>query len=243
MTKKITCIIIDDEQHCIDLLEKHVFKSEELELVKTFTDATEAIAYLSSHKIDLAFTDIEMPDVTGIDILKNFYGKMHFVVCSAYPQYAIEGFNYEVIDYILKPLSFVRFTKTLSRIMDEFAPKHIHEPGNSQDDFIFVKTEVKGTRLKINFEDITLVEGRNNYIGIRTKDYPKGVLALMNMKDMVTILPQQTFLRVHTSFIVPVKLVEKFEGGSLLLKGIAEKIPIGGVYRKEVLERFKLLVK
>ncbi len=243
MTKKITCIIIDDEQHCIDLLEAHILKSPELDLVSTFTSATEAIRYLTTHKVDVAFTDIEMPDVTGIDILKAFYGKMHFVVCSAYPQYAIEGFNYEVIDYILKPLSFARFAKTLGRIIEEFTPKYTPEPGNSQDDFIFIKTEVKGTRLKINFEDITLVEGHNNYIGIRTSKYPKGVLALMNMKDMAVILPQQSFIRVHTSFIVPVKLVEKFEGSTLLLKGIEDRIPIGGTYKKEVLERFKLLVK
>lgn len=240
MEKKFKAVLIDDEQHCIDNLLNHITDIGNIEVVKCFNNPKEAISFLSDNKVDFVITDIEMPGVSGIEFLEQFGNKMKFVVSSAFPQYAVEGFNHNIVDYLLKPVTFARFAKCVDKIKESFIEKHTVETGSNTNEFMFVKTEAKGVRQKIDYNKITLIEGKTNYIGIRTTENKSGTLVLMNLKDIIEQLPTGKFMRVHSSFIVPVNNITKIEGNCLLLHHVDEKIPIGISYKQMVQDRLKI---
>ncbi len=237
--KQLTTIVIDDEQHYIDLLILHISKTNTLHVLNTFVNPTLAAAYLEANKVDVVITDIEMPALSGIDLLIKYGHKSKFIVSSAYPQYAVDGYDFDIIDYLLKPVSYIRFTKAVAKITETFQEKLLPQPIESNA-FMFVKTEAKGIRQKINYTDITLIEGKTNYIGIRTQEYEVPKLVLMNMKDIILQLPQADFIRVHSSFIIPLKNVIKIGGNLITLKYVDTKIPIGISYREVVYKAFNI---
>jgi DNA-binding LytR/AlgR family response regulator len=227
-----TCIIIDDEQHCIDWMENLIKQNNILQIQESFLDPEKAMIYLAGNKVDVVFTDIQMPEISGIDILKSYHGKMEFIVSSAYPQYAIEGFNYDVLDYLLKPVSLLRFTKTIKKITEVLLKKRESIYNIETSGYFFVKTEMKGKQVKINFEDITLIEGRLNYIAIYTGK--SHILSLQNLKNIIEILPKGKFIRVHASYIIPIKSIKQIEGSHLKLIDVDFTIPIGVTYKDKV---------
>ncbi len=233
----ITCILIDDEEHCLDWLKSLIAQTDLLTIKASFTSPVEALAYLASNKIDLVFTDIQMPELSGIDILKAFHHKTQFVVSSAFPQYAVDGFTYNVLDYLLKPIIISRFTTTLNKITDFFKPDKDNELYESG--FFFVKTETKGKQVKIAFNSITLIENRANYVAIYMGK--SCVLSLQNMKDIIKILPQKSFIRVHNSFIVPIKSVNQIVGNSLNIAAVDFDVPIGITYKDTVVKQLGLV--
>jgi len=233
----IKCIIVDDELHGVNLLKSHINQVSFLELEYTTTNPLEAINKIITEKIDLVFLDIHMPQMSGLEFVQTINGKSKVILCTAYAEYALEGFEHNVVDYLLKPISFPRFLRAAQKA------KHIIEQENPKeagaaDDFIFVKTEQKGKMVKVDFADVLYIESMGNYV--RFVSISGKVVALFTMKEVQSILPQQRFLRVHNSYIVNLDLVTGIEGNELTIKNVAPKIPIGVTYKDAVLTALKI---
>jgi two-component system LytT family response regulator len=245
----ITCIIVDDEQPAIDVLEHYIRQTPSLQLVASFTNPLQALQLLNERPVDLLFLDIQMPEISGIDLIKAIRGRSKVILTTAYSEFVSEGFELEVADYLLKPIPFPRFLKAIQRLQDqqEPAPSTIRPPqatpiGSPDDndltgDYFFVKTEQKGKMLKINFKDIDYIEGMKNYVAI----YHDGTrtLALLNMKDLEERLPTRFFMRIHRSYIIALEKIVAIEGNIVQLRKVSEEILLGETYRAAFLERMK----
>ncbi len=217
----IKCIAIDDEPLALDIIVNYCNKISFLELTKTFTNTEEAKEYLDSNAVDLIFLDIQMPDITGIQFYKNLSEKPLVVFTTAYSNYAVEGFNVEAIDYLLKPIEYDRFLKAC------YKAKEYLEFLTAQDvqlNSIFVKANYQV--LKINLKEINLIEALDDYIKIYIK--PQPILTLMTLKGVLEKLPSKEFIRVHRSYIVPISKVESFSKSKLIVN--QKEIPIGNSY-------------
>lgn len=243
----LKCIAVDDEPLALDIIEDYVSKVPFLELVKRTENAIEALQLVQAGGIDLVFLDIQMPDLTGIQFLKIAGEKSNFILTTAYSQYALESYDLNVSDYLLKPIAFDRFYKAVEKVHKNLqrsepaaapapepvaAPANNHNNGAPVQDFIFVKTEHKIQ--KIQLDDILYIEGLKDYISIFTKN--ERVITLQNMKKMEETLPKGEFIRVHKSYIISIDKIESIERSRI---SIASKIiPIGDTYRDEF---FKLI--
>lgn len=228
----INCIIADDEQHAIDILVHYVNQTPHLHLAGSTTNPIEALQIVSTQKIDLIFLDIQMPELSGIDFIKAINGRCKVILTTAYSEFALEGYELEVTDYLLKPIRFPRFLAAVQKVSNT-----INENNNEQadeDDYIFVKTESKGKLLKINLCDIDYIEGMKNYVAIHRGN--QKTLVYTNMKDIEARLPHKQFIRVHKSFIIPIAKVTGIEGNHLLLKGVTAQIMIGESYKADLME-------
>lgn len=216
----INCIIVDDEPLALDILEDYIKKVPFLNLSKKCLSSMEAMDILQKEKMDLVFLDIQMPDLTGIELLKTLPQKPDVIFTTAYSDYAIEGFNLDAVDYLLKPISFERFLKAANKYYSN--PQHapsLHEP------YLFIKTEYK--IVKVNLEDIMYIEGLKDYIRfVTTQDQ---LLTLQSMKSMEETLAPHRFIRVHKSYIVSLRHIEAIERNKIKIKD--KWIPIGNTYR------------
>lgn len=229
----IRCIIVDDEQPAIDVLRYYIGRIPSLELVAAFTDPLQALQFLNETTVDLLFLDIQMPELSGLDLVKAIRGKSKVILTTAYSEFVSEGYELEVADYLLKPIPFPRFLKAVQRV-EETNPNE--EPPVS-DDYFFVKTELKGKVLKINIRDIDYVESMNNYIAIHhggTK-----TIAYLNMKDLEERLPSRYFMRIHRSYIIALEKIVAIEGNTVQLHNIDRELLLGDTYRAAFLERMK----
>jgi len=172
-----------------------------------------------------------MPEISGLDVVRTINGKSKVILTTAYSEFAAEGFDLEVVDYLLKPISLPRFLRAVQRAMQTIQPTATPTEAEMplENDYIFVKTEQKGKMLKINIQDIDYVEGMKNYVaihhgGLRT-------LALLNMKDLEERLPEKQFMRVHKSFIIALHRIIAIEGNQIILKNIKAEIMLGETYR------------
>lgn len=233
----ISCIAVDDEPMALDLLKEYIQKYEFLELGGAFRDALAAMNYLQSNAVDLIFLDINMPDLTGIQFIKAMPQPRPAVIfCTAYTEYAIESYEYEVVDYLLKPIEFDRFLQAVMKANKQIQFKkslntnlstNKSENETSNKDFIFVKS---GTdMLKIMLNDVTHIEAAGNYVAFHASE--KKILSLQSMGDVMKLLPQEQFLRVHKSFIVSFNFIQKIETHQVHVNGF--QIPIGKAYRNE----------
>jgi two-component system, LytTR family, response regulator len=228
----IRCLVVDDEPLALDILEDYISKVPFLNLIKTTTSAIEALQLVQQDQIDLVFLDVQMPELTGIQFLKIINGKCQVILTTAYPQYALEGYELNVVDYLLKPIPFDRFYKAVQKVHQQNpAPAIAPEPPpaqvvvNNAPEFIFVKTEHKIQ--KIYLDDILYIEGLKDYISIFTAT--ERVITLQNMKKMEEVLPSGRFIRVHKSYIVSLDKIESIERSRI---SICKKvIPIGDTYR------------
>jgi two-component system, LytTR family, response regulator len=230
------CVIVDDQTEALDLIRDHVLKMPQLKLIKMTTDPAEALTFINSNKPDIIFLDIEMPGLSGIEFVDNIKAKWgndipKIVFTTGYSKYAMEGYEYGVTDYLLKPISFSRFNKCIDRIIDELNKRQIYEKLN----FFFV--EENGRKSKINFENIVYIEGAGNYIIIASSEAKKIVYKSMNA--IQEILPGSKFIRVHKSYIVSVDKVKAIRGNQLIIniKENDKHIPIGITYKENVLKQ------
>ncbi|RZL34690.1 MAG: response regulator transcription factor [Pedobacter sp.] len=235
----LKCIAVDDEPLALDIIEDYVSKVPFLELVKRTENAIEALQLVQAGGIDLVFLDIQMPDLTGIQFLKIASGKANYILTTAYSQYALESYDLNVSDYLLKPIAFDRFYKAVEKVhnqMQKAEPVATPEPPQIQgfaampaqqqvQDFIFVKTEHKIQ--KIQLDDILYIEGLKDYISIFTKT--ERIITLQNMKKMEETLPKGDFIRVHKSYIIALDKIESIERSRIAIAG--KTIPVGDTYR------------
>lgn len=238
----LKCIVVDDEPLALDIIEDYISKVPFLKLIKRTENAIEALQMVQEGGIDLVFLDVQMPDLTGIQFLKIAGNKANYILTTAYSQYALESYDLNVSDYLLKPIAFDRFYKAVEKVHHQLQktepvaavsePASLPPSSNQIQDFIFVKTEHKIQ--KVELEDILYIEGLKDYISIFTKT--ERIITLQNMKKMEEILPKGEFIRVHKSYIIALDKIECIERSRIAIAG--KTIPIGDTYRDEF---FKLI--
>jgi DNA-binding LytR/AlgR family response regulator len=232
----LKCMVIDDEPLAIQLLANHISKVPFLELATTFNNPMEALISFNSNPADIIFLDIQMPQLTGIQFMKLLQNRAQVVITSAYEQYAIDGFEHNVTDYLLKPISFERFYKAVEKAYNLKNPTH--KLDKKQDlypetgGYIFVKVETRMVRVEL--DDILFIEGLKNYVSICTKG-PR-IVTLQVMKQLEEILPPNRFMRVHKSFIVALDKISSIERQEIYIND--RIIPIGITYQEQF---FKML--
>jgi len=219
----IDCIIIEDEPLATDKLVNYISKLPYLNLLTTFNSATSASEYLQLNNVDLIFLDIEMKDLTGIQFLESVKVGSRVIITTAYEQYAIKGFDLQVSDYLLKPITFERFARACDKVNREF-----NQAGSrNRSDRIFVKTEY---RLEgIDLSEILFIEGMGDYRRIITTS--KKIMTLQSFGELYDLLPKDKFCRVHNSYIVSMDKIEKIERNRIRIK--EHLIPISDSYSKE----------
>jgi two-component system, LytTR family, response regulator len=231
----INCLIVDDEQHAIDILVHYVSQTPFLHLVASTTNPMEALQLVNSQKIDLLFLDIQMPELTGIDFIKAIQGKAAVILTTAYSEFALESYELNVVDYLLKPIRFPRFLQAVQKVANEnHEGEEATDTTEIKDDYIFVKTESKGKLLKINLNEIDYIEGMKNYVAIYCNG--KKTLVYTSMKELEERLPHKSFLRVHKSYIIPIAKITGIEGNLLRLKNVVAEVQIGESYKADLMD-------
>jgi two-component system, LytTR family, response regulator len=236
----IRCLVVDDEQHAIDIIKHYIGQTSYLELVSSTTNPVEALQTVITQNVELIFLDIQMPELSGIDFIKAINGKAKVILTTAYSEFALDGFELEVVDYLLKPVRFPRFLTAVQKavkIITDKTPVVAETETSNEEDYIFVKTESKGKLLKINLDEIDYIEGMKNYVAIYRNS--QKTLVYTNLKDLVHHLPTKQFIRVHKSFIIPVNRITGIEGNQIILKNVTAAILIGDSYKDELMEIIK----
>lgn len=224
----INCLVVDDEPIARKGMLEHIRQIDFLDCVAECRSAIEATQWLQTKKIDLIFLDIQMPKLTGIDFLKNLQNPPLVVFTTAYPEYAIEGFELDVLDYLLKPISFARFYKASAKAYDYLSLKTKYD-GNHVEDFFFIKCNQKIEKIKV--ADVLYIEGMSNYIIVHTTQ--KKYITYLTFKAVEEQLPQNVFIRIHKSFLVSLNAVKTIDGNELKLESVS--LPISKNYKEEVL--------
>jgi DNA-binding LytR/AlgR family response regulator len=230
----INCIVVDDEQHAIDILTHYIKQTPMLTLVGTSTNPIEALQILATQKVDLVFLDIHMPELSGIDFIKTLNGKSKVILTTAYSEFALEGYELDVVDYLLKPIRLPRFLAAVQKVAKSLKEEDVQEV---EDDYIFVKTESKGKLLKINLGEIDYIEGMKNYVAIHSGG--SKIMVYTAMKEIEDRLPAKQFMRIHKSFIIRIDRITGIEGNRVLIKNIHADIMIGENYKNELMEKVK----
>lgn len=233
MPEKITCLIVDDEPMALNLVENYVLKTPFLHLVKKCNSGLEALFYLNEEKVDLIFLDIQMPDLTGLQLAKVIPKSTRIIFTTAFDQYAIEGFKVEALDYLLKPFDYSEFLMAATKAKEWFELVYNQEKTTAKNiDFLFVKSEYK--QIKINLKDVLYFEGLKDYIKIWLKNNPKPILTLMSLKALEEELPADKFMRVHRSFIVSLDSIEAIERSQILINN--QRITVSDQYKPKFLD-------
>ena len=230
----LKCIIVDDEPLALEVLEAYIERIEGLELVAKCENAVKAFDALKKLQVDLIFLDIQMPKLTGIDFLKVLNPAPKVIFTTAYREYAIESYELNVVDYLLKPIAFNRFMMAVNKAMDgsvEYDEESSEESQVAPDDpYIFLKADRK--MVKVYLKDILYIESLKDYVRIKTPD--REIVSLQKISYLEQKLPEDFFMRIHRSFIVPIKKIEAFSNHAVEVGG--KELPIGRNYKNQVLE-------
>lgn len=229
MKHPINCIILDDEPFAVQLLKDYAEKISALELIYAGVDAFEVVDILDTHSVDLIFIDLQMPDFSGMDIMKMFNNQHNFIITSAYQEYALDAFQFNVVDFLVKPISFRRFHQSVQKFM-QWQETFV---STREKDHFFVRSERKLYRISV--ESILYIEGLKDYIRIHTTD--EKLVVHENMKDILEKLPGNEFIRIHRSYIIALKRIKIIEGNQIWIQG-SKQLPIGDTYRKRLAARF-----
>ncbi|TDH26914.1 response regulator transcription factor [Segetibacter sp. 3557_3] len=230
MDCKIRCLVVDDEPWAMELISDYVLKTPELELVYKTTSPIQALLVVQQGGVDLIFVDIQMPELTGIQLMQAIWNNCKIIITTAYTEYAIDGFEYDVVDYLLKPVTYDRFLTAIQKLL------RISENRQSDDavqmGYILVKTD---NRLqKVKFSSIRYIEGLRDYIAIHT--WAGKMLTLENLKNMEAMLPADKFLRIHKSYIVSIDKITAVSKGKVVIDDVF--LPIGDTYKKSFMSGF-----
>lgn len=230
---KIKCIAIDDEPLALDIISDYAGRVPYLDLLSTFDNAVDGMAYLKNNPVDLMFLDIQMEELTGIQLLSALKTKPLVIFTTAYDQFALKGYELDALDYLLKPIAFERFLKAVDKAYDRLVPKKEAQVANSEHthqtpiDYCFVKTEFHLE--KINFSDILYIEGMGDYLMIHTTT--RKIMTLQNFKKAEETFPANNFCRVHKSFMVALDKIESIERNRLKIGNM--HIPVSDSYKKD----------
>ena len=226
----IKAIAVDDEPLALVVIENYCARSNDVELVKTFSNLKDAQKYMNQFPIDLLFLDIQISRTNGMDFYKNMKKKVPVIFTTAFAEYAIEGFNVSALDYLLKPIEYERFEEAVNKAVLILVDKKLAE----DQEFLTIRADYKLN--KIPYDEIVYIEGLDDYVKIHLSDGKK-ITARISMKSILEKLPENLFIRVHRSYIVPLKNIKSIQNKVLYLDEL--EIPIGDTYRASVLDKFK----
>ncbi len=219
------CIAVDDEPLALELMEAYIAQVPGLDLLETFTDAISAWGFLKKNQVDVVFLDIQMPDINGIQLAKSLDRKNPMIIfTTAFSKYAVEGFNVEAVDYLLKPFEFSRFMQAVNKAKEQQSQKQV-APVVEDEQAIYVKADYQNVRIPTR--DIKFIEGFDDYIRIHI-DTGKSIYTLMSLKSILEKLPPSDFIRVHRSYIIPVKRIKRIHNQQVQLDD--KELPIGKSY-------------
>jgi len=225
---KIRALIVDDEPLSQEIIETYLKDLPVIELVKTCNNALEALEALKQYDIQLIFLDINMPMLSGINMVKTLTAPPAIIFTSAYAEYAIDGFDLDAIDYLVKPFSFERFLKAVNKVRDKLG-----KPGHKDPDFIVIKADKK--LYKLDFADISYFNSVGDYVKVFTKQ-GKVIITNETLRNIEMSLPAALFVRTHKSYIVSIKAIRYIEGNQLMVDN--NPIPIGLTYKDDLINRF-----
>jgi DNA-binding LytR/AlgR family response regulator len=241
---KLNCVVIDDEFLARQYIKDYIQKLPFLNLVGDYNSPLLVIEEIKDKKIDILFLDIQMPDISGLDFLKTLNPQPYVILTTAYKEYALEGYEHNVADYLLKPFSFDRFLKAVNKVVNKIqkdkAPlildknPEISQKPLIEKTYLIIRADRK--LYKINYDDLIYIEGQKSYVTFHTRE--RKITALITLKELEEILPEDQFVRIHKSFIVSIKDIDTLEGNLLELCGI--KLSIGSSYREKVEKIFKI---
>ncbi len=241
MSDKIRCIIVDDEFPARILLKEFIEKVPNLELLGSFKSGLEALPVIQSENVDLMFLDIQMPDITGVSFLKMLVNKPLVVFTTAYSEYAIESYQLDVLDYLLKPFSFDRFMQTIGKAMQRLSVPQAQtvvaapaENSSPTKDVMLVKADHKIHRIR--YDSILYIEGMREYVTIYCQNNEK-VITLESLRNLEETMPDDMFIRIHKSYIVRIDKIKALYGNQLKVEGVQEYLPIGKSYKDLVQKR------
>lgn len=226
---KINCLIVDDEPIARKILGEYVEELDWLQLVGQAESPLKAINLMAQHPVDLLFLDIEMPQMSGFELLKKLTNPPAVIITTAYPTYAIEGFELDVLDYLLKPISIDRFLKSALKAKALFEQKN--KTSSSQIDYFFVKCD--GNIERIEIRNLLYVKALENYIVIQTTQ--RKYITYLTMKGLEEYLPSEQFVKIHKSYLVPIAKIDRIEGNEVHIGN--EKLPLSRTLRADVLQR------
>ncbi|MFD0997832.1 LytR/AlgR family response regulator transcription factor [Ohtaekwangia kribbensis] len=226
------CIIVDDEPLAIEILESYVSKIDQLEIAGTFRNAVSAFAFLQQNTIDLIFLDIQMPKLSGIDFLRTLKNPPKVILTTAFRDYALDGFELEVVDYLLKPIPFERFLKAVAKVLHQPAPAAATTKPDaaSADSFVYFKVDKK--MIKTRMADILYIESIKDYVKVKTAD--KEIITQQKISYLEESLPRELFLRIHRSFIVNVERIDAYSATDVEIG--KHFVPIGRNYKNDVMK-------
>ena len=229
----LRCIAVDDEPLALELLEDNISQVPYLQLVATCSNAMEAMKVLEKEPIDLLFLDIQMPGLTGLQFIQSMREKPMIILITAYEKYALEGFNLDVTDYLVKPVSLDRFVKACNKAKElyELKQRSKNKETGEKPDYLFVNVDY--SLVKVNFSDIKFVEGLKDYIKIHLKNSARAIITRMPMKSIEEELPANKFLRIHKSYIVSKDHVTAIRKNSVFIDEM--ELPVGENFREAVL--------
>jgi len=231
--KILKCLIVDDEPPAIRLLEKYVAKIPFLELEETTTSSLQALSIIEQSKIDLVFLDIQMPELTGLQLSKIIKGKTKIIFTTAYAQFALDSYDVNAVDYLLKPFEFERFYEAVNKVKNAYITQEpVIEILNNSSEYLFVKTDGKNNFEKIYVKDILYIEGLKNYVAIHLVE--NQIITNNTLKNIENLLPKSEFIKTHKSFIVSLRHIKKTDSLSVYINN--RDIPIGDTYKKELFE-------
>jgi DNA-binding LytR/AlgR family response regulator len=225
---KLTCAIIDDEYLARQYIRDYIERLPFLDLAGDYNSPLLIMDELKRNAIDILFLDIQMPDITGIDFLKILNPQPYIILTTAYKEYALEGYEHNVIDYLLKPFSFDRFLKAINKVVDRVEKERIGRT------YMTIRADRK--LYKINYDDLIFIEGQRAYVTFHTTQ--KKITALVSMKELEEKLPKDQFIRIHKCFIVSIKYLESLEGNMIEICG--RKLAVGSSYRNQVEKILKI---
>ena len=223
---KLRCVLVDDEPLALEILEAYIEKIPWLEHVRSIDSGLEALKFLKEDNVDIVFLDIQMPDLSGIQVAEILNQRYDIIFTTAYNQYAVEGFELEARDYLLKPVSFERFLKAVEKV----AADKTASPAESPDHF-YVKTEYKIK--KVRFDEILYIEGMKDYLRIVTKQ--EKIMTLQSFSRLVPVLPAERFMRIHKSFVIAFEAIDSVEKNKVRVG--EQLIPIGDSYKEQFLQK------
>jgi DNA-binding LytR/AlgR family response regulator len=223
----LECIIIDDEPLAIDVIAGHISKTPFLELAAKFTHPVKAFEYLSESRIDILFIDIQMPDLSGLDLIHKLEYQPAVIFTTAFDQYALEGFKADAIDYLLKPVDYPEFLKAAEKAVKWIMARDRIITPKSDKEFLFIKSEHK--IIRIDLKTIKYIEGMSEYVRIH-RENAKPVMTLLSLKSLEDQLPEDQYMRVHKSYIVNLSKISEIDGNTIVC-GDKTAIPVSRLYK------------
>ena len=228
----LRCIAVDDEPLALELLEDNISKVPYLQLTASCSNAIEAIKVLQQQSVDLIFLDIQMPGLTGLQFIQSLSNRPMIILITAYEKYALEGFNLDVVDYLVKPVSFERFIKACNKAWELHQLKTMPKEIGDKPGYIFVNADY--SMLKVVIDDIMWIEGLKDYIKIHLKSSSKPVITRMTMKAIEESLPANKFIRIHKSYIVAIAFITSLRKSSVMIGD--NELPVSESYQESVMK-------